>query len=108
MEPFVLVGAVVHHQVHDDRHAAAPGLRQQQVKVLHGAEFLRNAVIVGDVVPLVHKGRLIDGGEPDDVHAQVFQIVQLGQHTPQIADAVSVGVTEALGIDLIGNLAVPP
>ena len=108
LEPLMLVRAVVHHQVHDDGHAAAPGLRQQQVEVLHGAELLCDAVIVGDIVALVHKGGLIDGGEPENVDAQVLQIVQLGQHAPQVANAVAVGVAEALGIDLVGDLAVPP
>ena len=107
-EPFVLIGAVVDDQIHDDVHIPLFRLVQQLVKLLHGAELPGNAVIVGDVIALIGKGRGIDGRQPENVNAQAFQIIQLGQNSCQIADAVTVGVEKALGINLIGNLVVPP
>ena len=108
LEPLVFVGAVVDHQVHDEVYVPFFGLGQQLVEVGHGPEAGVDVIIVGNVVALVRHGRGIDRTEPDDVHAQLLQIVQLADDAAEVADAVSVGVAEALGINLIGHLAVPP
>ena len=107
-EPLVLVGAVVHHQIHHDGDAPLLALGDELVHVRHGAEPGVDAVIVGDIIALIGQGGAVDGGEPHDLHPQLLQVVQLGDDAPQIADAVAVGVAEALGVDLIGGFAVPP
>ena len=107
-EPFMLVGTVVHHQIHHNVHASLFCLGKQLVKLLHRSEFLRDRVVVGNVIPLIHKGRFINRREPDDVNAKLFQIVQLRDNSPQIPDSVPVRIQKALRINLINNCFFPP
>ena len=108
LKPDMLIGAVVDHQVHQDIHPPLLRLFQQMVEVLHGAELFPDAVIVRDVIPLIHKGGFINGRQPDDIDSQLFQIIQFLRHALQIPDSVSVGIQKALGINLIGHLVMPP
>ena len=108
LEPLMLIGAVVHNQVHDNVHIPLLGLCQQAVHILHGAENGVDIVVVGDIVTLVSQRGAIDGGQPDDIHAQVLQIVQFADNTGNITNTVAVAVAKALGVDLIGSFAVPP
>ena len=61
LEPGMLVGAVVDDQVHDNVHVPLFRLGQQLVEFLHGAEGGVDAIVVRNVVALVHKGRGING-----------------------------------------------
>ena len=108
LKPFMLIGTVVYHQVHQDVHIPLLCLLQQFLHVRHGSENGINVVIIRDIVSLVHKGRPVDGGDPDNIHPQIFQVIQFFYNPPQIADAVPVGIVKAFGVNLIGNLAVPP
>ena len=89
-EPFVLVGAVVHHQVHHD--LQVPVLRggQQAVHVLHRPEARVDVEIVRDVVALIRQGRAVDRREPDHVRAQGLHLVQTVDHAGQVPDPVAV------------------
>ena len=107
-EPGVLVGGVVHHQVHNQLHAPAVAGVPQALPVLHGAEFLHDLLVPGDVVAVVVVGGLIDRREPDGVYAQLFQIVQFLQHPGQVADPVAVGIAEAAGVHLVDHQVFDP
>ena len=104
----MFVGAVVDYQVHEDVHIPFFGLGQEPVHVLHGAETGVDIIIIGDVVAFVRQRGGVAGGEPDDVHAQVLQVIQLADDAGKIADSVSVGITEALWVNLIRYLVMPP
>ena len=107
-EPGVLVGSVVHHQIHDQAQAPPVHFVKEAVKVLHGPELLHDRLIVADVVPIVIVGRLIDRREPDHIHAQFLQIIQFFRDPVQIPDPVSIAVSEAAGVDLIDHTFLPP
>ena len=67
-----------------------------------------DVLIVRNVIAaVVHRGT-VDGGEPDDAHAKLFEIVQLGSNAFEVARAVAVCVAERTGIDLIGDAVFPP
>ena len=107
-EPPVLVGGVVHHQIHDELDVPLVHLPQQLVKVLHGAELRHDLLIVPNVVAHVGVGGVVYGAEPHGAHAQLLQIVQPADDAPQVADAVAVGVLKAAGIDLVKDPFLPP
>ena len=73
----MLIGAVIHHEVQDDANAALPGLRGKRIKIgdrpVHGIDIL----VVGYVVTEVHLGRRETRSNPDGIHSQVLQIIQL-------------------------------
>jgi hypothetical protein len=66
-EPWVLVAAVVRHQV--DQHPQAAVVRpcDELVGLLEGAELRQDVAVVGDVVPAVSQRRGIPGAHPDRI-----------------------------------------
>lgn len=72
LKPFMLVRAVIDYQVHKYVHISLFCFCQKCVKIFHRAERFINFVIVGNIIPLVYKRRLVDGGEPYYVNAQIF------------------------------------
>ena len=81
---------------------------QHRIEIGQVAEQGIHVAIVADVVTEVLHRRREERREPDPVHAQAGDIVQLFEHTLQIADAVAVGVEKTAGIDLIDYSAPPP
>ena len=90
LKPLMLIGAVVDHQVHQDIHIPLLRLGDQLLHIRHGAESGVNVVIIRDIVSLIGEGRFIDGGKPENIHAQVLQIIQLLYDSPHIPDPVAV------------------
>ena len=71
-KPFVLVGGVIDDQVHDDFDATGSTFFYEAVEVRHGAVFGMNGFVVGNVISVVVIGAVINGTEPNHVHAQIF------------------------------------
>ena len=107
-EPLVLVAAVVDYQVHDqlDPPLMHPG--QHLLEVRYGAELGHDVAVVADVVAIVVVGRLVDRVQPDHIHAQALDIIQLLDDPPQIADAVAIAVPETARVDLVDHRFFPP
>ena len=95
LEPGVVHAGVVQHQVQD--HPDVPGLAlgHEFLKIRHGAVLGVDGIIVRYVVLMVGRAG-VNGHQPDAVYPQLLQIVQLGDHSPQIADAVAVGIAEGV------------
>ena len=100
-EPIVLVGGVIDDQVHNDFEAQGVGLVQHLLKLCQRAVVGVDVAVVGHVVAVVGVGGGIEGAEPDGVHPQGLDIIQLVVHAVQIADAVAVAVAEAANPNLI-------
>ena len=60
---------------------------QQAVEVRQRAEHRIDVVVVGDVVAVVCLRGGVDRREPQDVHAQALQVVELGAHALKVAEA---------------------
>ena len=108
LEPFMLVAGVVHHKIHDDLHVPGVSALQHLFKRLHAAEFRRDVPVIGNIVAAVRPGGGVDGGKPDAVAAQTFDVVQLFIHAPQVAHAVTVAVLEGSRPDLVKHLVLVP
>ena len=76
------VGAVVDNKVHDNIHVSFFCFCQKKVEFFHGAETFVYFVIVGNIVSLIDKGRLVDGGKPQDINAQLLQVIELADDPP--------------------------
>ena len=107
-KPGVLVGAVVEHEIHDDADAAASGLGDEAIHVLHRAEERVHVPVVRDVVAVVVLRRAVHRRQPDRVDPQRLQIVQMREDAGDVADPVAVGVGEAARVDLIDHRPLPP
>ncbi len=108
LEPEVLVGGVVGHDVHHHLEAQAVRLGHHGVEVVEGAEPRVDIAVVVDVIAAVGQLRGVEGAQPDGVHAQVGEVGQPGGHTGEVTDAVAVGVGEAARIHLVDDGLPPP
>ncbi len=104
----MLVGGVVGDHVEDDADVALFGLGDQAVEVGEGSVLGIDVAVVGDVVAEVDLGGGVHGGEPDGVDAEVLQVVEPLGDAVEVADAVTVGVLEAAGVDLVDDGVLPP
>ena len=108
LEPRVLVGGVVDHEVHDQPHAALVDALDQLVDVGQRPEGRVDVLVVADVVAVVVLRRPVDRRQPDDVDAQVGDVVEVVDDAADVADAVAVGVGEAARVDLVDDRGLPP
>ena len=99
---------MVDDQIHHQLDVPPVHFFEKPVKVLHRAEFRSDGAVIADVVSAVHTGILVNGVEPDDIRAQLINVIELFRHAAQIADTVAVGVHKALGINLINDRTLEP
>ena len=107
-EPGVGVGGMRHHLVDHDLQAQAVRLGDQLVEVGQVAEQRVDVAVVGDVVAEVLHRRGEEGRQPDDVHAQARDVVELVGDAGQVAHAIAIGVEVAARIDLVDDGFFPP
>jgi hypothetical protein len=99
---------VVHHQVGDHADAALVCLLDELADVLDDAVVRVDGEVVRDVVAAVAQRRLIERQQPDAVHAEPLQVVELLGQSAEIAGAVAVAVEEAPDVDLIEDGGLEP
>jgi hypothetical protein len=102
------VAGVVRHEIEDHPDVTGGRLRDQPVERRKVAELRMHVPVVGDVIPPIpirgRRGR----GEPDPVHAEPLEVVQVVDHALQVADPVAVGVRERADVDLVDDAVPPP
>lgn len=103
LEPLVIAGGVAEHHIEHDADLALVGLCDELVKVVHRAIHGIDGAIVRDVVAAVTLGRGVERRQPQVVHAQPSQVVELARNARQVTHAVAVAVTEALNVDLVDH-----
>ena len=106
--PDVFIGGVVYYQIHNQPHPPAMYLVKQLHEILHGSKLFHDFVIIPDVITVVIIGRIVDGRQPQGVHSQFPQVVQLADYALQIPDPVPIAVAETAGIDLVKDRLFPP
>ncbi len=108
LEPGMLVGGVVDHELGDDTQAPPLGFVHEAAEVAHVAELRVDIAVVGNVIAVVAPGAGIEGQQPQGGDAEVAQIVEpLGQ-AGEVADAVMVRVLERLDVQLVDDGVLEP
>ncbi len=108
LEPAVLVGGVVDHQLGDDAQSARVRRHHELAEVGQRAVVGMHAAIVGDVIAVVAARARIEGQHPDRGDAEIDDVVELLQQAREIADAVVVAVKERLDVDLVDHRVLVP
>ena len=106
LEPWVIDGGVVDHEVHDDLDAALVGRGDERPEGGLVAVVGLDGGVVGDVVAVV-AGGLRDRHEPDAADAEVLQVVQLRGRAREVADPVTVRIREAADEELVPGAGGP-
>ena len=108
LEPRVLVGRVVHHQVDDDPHAPVVGGAHDLDELSEGTQPGIDAVEVADVVAVILVGRRVEGHEPQRGHADSRQIVDPIDQPGEVAHAIAVPIEERLRVEAVHDPVLPP
>jgi hypothetical protein len=94
---------VVEHEIDQDAEVAGMRAIEQLAEVVERAEVRVDAAVVRDIVAVVAERAGVDGQEPDRADAEVADLEQLLDETPQVPVAVAVRVVERPNVDLIEN-----
>ena len=108
LEPRVVGGGVVHHEVGDHADAALVGGLDEVAHVVDGPVVGLDREVVRDVVAAVAQRGPVEGQQPDAVDAQPLQVVELLGQPAEVAGAVAVGVEERAGVDLVEDRRLEP
>jgi hypothetical protein len=108
LEPWVLVGRVVDHQLRDDADAALMRLLQERLEVLDQAVRLVNLLVRRDVVAIVLERRRVEGQEPDGIDAERLDVVELRGEAGEVAVAVGIAVDERFDVYLVDDRVLVP
>ena len=108
LEPRVLIGGVVEHQLGDYAEPALVRLAETFFKIVERAIRRVYAGVVRDVVAVVFQRRGIERQEPDGGDAEVLDVIQLLGESPEIAGAVAVGIEEGADVDFVDDAALIP
>ena len=102
-EPFVAGGHMIKNHVEHHPDIAPPCLGDQLFHVFHSPVGRIDLIIIFHVIPVVVLRRDKERSKPDIIHAQLSEIIQLLDHSPEITCSVPVRIPEGLRIDLVNN-----
>ena len=108
LEPGVLVRCVVHDELGDDLETAPVSLSHEGPEVALRSVDGIDAAVTGDVVAVVAHRRRIERQQPNGVHAESRDVVELLCQSPEVADAVVVRVEERAHVQLIDDRILVP
>ena len=69
LEPWVLIGRVVHDEVGDDPQTLGMGRLEEALKVGCGAVVGMHGAVIRYVIPVVAQRGGVEGKEPEAIHA---------------------------------------
>src|SRR5438309_8191960 len=104
----MLVGAVRVDLVDDDLEPERMRAFGERIEVAERAEHRVYSAIICDVITEVAHWRDEEGRQPDRVHPEAADIIELAGDSSKVADAVAVRVGKAARVDLVDRRALPP
>ena len=102
------IARVIGNQIEEHADSASARLADEPLDVIRFTELGMHAVVVCDVVAPVLVGRRVNRRQPDRIHAEPGEMIELGDDTEKVADAVPVRVGERSDVDLIEDGVTPP
>jgi hypothetical protein len=80
-------------------------LRNQPFKIIKGAVFRVNAVIINHII-FVITGGWLNRRQPNGFNAQILQIIQFGGNTVKVTNVVPIGIAERANKDFVTDARV--
>ena len=102
------VGAVIRHNVDHDLDVSLVGGLGELVEVVHGAELRVDVAVVIHVVAAVGELGRVERAQPDGVHAEFGEIVDLLGDAGDATQARTTGVLERTRVHLVDHSLLPP
>ena len=102
------IGGVIQHQVHDDADVARMRRFDQVFELVQRPIGFIHAVIVGNVIAIVAQGRRVDRHDPNTIHAEGLQIIELFSQPAQIAASIAIAILESADGNFLKNCILVP
>ena len=108
LKPGTLGTGMSCHQVETNLDATLMGLIDQSNQIGIGTESRIHLVEIDDIIATIKPSRLKDWIEPEGVHPQRLDVIQLGSDTRQIANTVAISIHIGRWINLIEKCITQP
>ena len=108
LEPGVLVGGMVDHEVDEHAQAALAAGVGELDEVAERAVLRLDIVVVGDVVTVVATGRGLERHQPYRRGAEPFDVVEPAHQTLEVADAVTGSVEIGADVEAVHDRVLVP
>ncbi len=108
LEPAVLIGGVVDHQLGDHPQATRVRGLDEAPEIPQRAEGWIDVAVLGDVVAVVAQRRGVERQDPDRIDAELLNVVELLHQAREVADAVVVGIEEGFDVQLVDDRILVP
>ena len=108
LKPGVLVGRMIDDQLRDHFQPRAMRFAEERAEVGTCPVHRMDVAVIGDVVTVVLERRRVEGQQPDRVHPQLADVVELRGEALEVTDAVVVRVEERLDVQLIDDRVLVP
>lgn len=108
LKPFMLITSVVHDEIHEQLHAPIMTSLNQLLNICDRTELLSDSVVIGNIISLINAGRLVRWTQPDNVHADILDIIKLRDQSWDISNAIIVRVLIRSRPDLVNGAFLPP
>ena len=108
LEPSMTIRRVRVHLVDDNLQSAIMCSTEQAIKGIQVAKNRIDTAMIRHVITEVILRRFKERTNPQPVHTEVANIVQLRRNARQVADTVTIAVAEAARINLVNDGSAPP
>ena len=108
LKPGTLGAGMSCHQVETNLDATLMGLIDQCNQIGIGTESRIHLVEIDDIIATIKPSRLKDWIEPEGVHTQRLDVIQLGSDTRQIANTIAISIHIGRWINLIEKCITQP
>ncbi len=108
LEPRMLIRGVVDDELGDDLEAALMRLLDEGAEVAQRAVDRIDVLVIGNVVAVVAHGRRIERQQPDRIHAEALDVVELLGQPRKIAEAVAVLIEKRFDVHLVDDGVLVP
>ena len=99
---------MVDNKIQNDLDTMLMSFLDQLIHVLVTSETCVDLPVITDIVTVVVLWGVKNRTKPDHIDSKVLKVGELFNNTPEIAEAISVGVLKASWINLIYNGILPP
>src|SRR3954470_16995438 len=103
LKPRMPFRRVIDDQIDDDPDADLVGMVHEVDEISERAELRMDAVVVGNVVPVVAIGRRIKRLQPEARNSKAGEVIEPSRQAGEVADAVSVCVDVLLNVEAIDH-----
>ena len=104
----MLVRCMVDDQIHHDFQPTPVCLRDKLIHIVKRPEHRVYIPVIRNIIAVIILRRPVYRGQPDNIYAQVSQIIQARRDTAQIPYAIAISVLERPGVYLVYDGIRPP